>query len=112
MCELLHTVSANQTCNSTILLLGHAPLALNAQRPPITGVPRAQIGGPLSGGTRLRSQGWVMRRPASIQNNSGLLRKIQVRPKDLPIRSVAGECATETLRLLGGHSWSEGHGPT
>ena len=25
-----------------------------------------------------------------IQNNSGLLRKIQVRPKDLPIRSVAG----------------------
>ena len=25
MCELLHTVSANQTCNSTILLLGQAP---------------------------------------------------------------------------------------
>jgi len=49
MCELLHTVSANQTCNSTILLLEQAPLALNAQRPPITGVPGAQIGGPLWG---------------------------------------------------------------
>ena len=90
MCELLHTASANQTCDNMILLLEQAPLALNAQRPPITGVPGAQIGGPLSGGTRLRSQGRVVRRPASIQNNSGLLRKIQVCPKDLPIRSVAG----------------------
>jgi len=26
----------------------------------------------------------------SIQNNSGLLRKFQVCPKDLPVRSVAG----------------------
>src|SRR5262249_43836574 len=34
MCELLHTASANQTCDSTILLLEQAPLALNAQRPP------------------------------------------------------------------------------
>jgi hypothetical protein len=42
------------------------------------------------GGTRLRFQGWVVRRPASIQNNSGLFRKIQVCPKDLPIRSIAG----------------------
>ena len=30
------------------------------------------------------------REPTSIQNNSGLLRKIQVYPKDLPVRSVAG----------------------
>jgi hypothetical protein len=67
MCELLHTVSANQTCNSTIPLLGQAPLALNAQRPPITGVPGAQIGSPLWGGTRLCSQGRVVPRPASIQ---------------------------------------------
>jgi hypothetical protein len=37
MCELLHTASANQTCDSTILLWEQAPLALNAQRPPITG---------------------------------------------------------------------------
>jgi hypothetical protein len=29
-------------------------------------------------------------RPSPIQNNSGLLRTIQVCPKDLPIRSVAG----------------------
>src|SRR5262245_6318146 len=49
MCELLHTTSANQTCDSTILLLEQAPLALNALRPPITGVPGAQIGGPLCG---------------------------------------------------------------
>src|SRR5215831_1645734 len=41
MCELLHTASANQTCDSTILLWEQAPLALNAQRPPITGVPGA-----------------------------------------------------------------------
>ena len=39
MCELLHTVSANQTCNSTILLLGQARVALNVQRPPITDRP-------------------------------------------------------------------------
>jgi hypothetical protein len=39
MCELLHTVSANQTCNGTSLLLRQAPLALNAQRSPIPGVP-------------------------------------------------------------------------
>src|SRR5215471_6327497 len=48
MCELLHTASANQTCDSTILLWEQAPLALNAQRPPITGVP----GAPALGGTR------------------------------------------------------------
>jgi hypothetical protein len=82
--------------------LGRAALALNARRPPITGGPgpfiklrrvliNAQIGGPLSGQTRLRrAQGRVVRRPTSIQNNSGLLRPIQVCPKDLPIRSVAG----------------------
>src|SRR5262249_60603106 len=49
MCELLHTASANQTCDSTILLLEQAPLALSALRPPITGVPGVQIGGPLCG---------------------------------------------------------------
>src|SRR5215471_12028991 len=48
MCELLHTASANQTCDSTILLWEQAPLALNAQRPPITGVP----GAPALGGIR------------------------------------------------------------
>src|SRR5215831_113681 len=78
MCELLHTASANQTCDGTILLWEQAPLVLNAQRPPITGVPGAQIGGPLSGGTRLRSQGRVVRRPPRF-------RTIHVRPKDLPV---------------------------
>src|SRR5215471_15790571 len=48
MCELLHTASANQACDSTILLWEQAPLALNAQRPPITGVP----GAPAFGGIR------------------------------------------------------------
>ena len=80
MCELLHTASANQTCDSTILLWEQAPLALNAQRPPITGVP----GAPAFGGIRPALSGSVVRRTASIQNNSGLLRKIQVCPKDLP----------------------------
>src|SRR5262245_23504065 len=39
MCELLHTVSANQTCSSVDPSFGAGPLALNAQRPPITDVP-------------------------------------------------------------------------
>src|SRR6516165_9239145 len=45
-----------------------------------------QIGGPLSGQTRLRCP----REPTSIQNDSGLLRPIHVCPMDLAIRSVAG----------------------
>jgi len=40
MCELLHTVSANQTCSSVDRA---GPLALNAQRPPITGVPGVRL---------------------------------------------------------------------
>ena len=54
------------------------------------------------GGTRLRSQGRVVRRPASIQNNSGLPQRL-ARPfgSRLSVRQ-------ETLRLLGSHSWEEG----
>jgi len=40
MCELLHTASANQTCSSVDRA---GPLALNAQRPPITGVPGVRL---------------------------------------------------------------------
>src|SRR5262249_502401 len=83
MCELLHTASANQACDSTILLWEQAPLALNGQTPPITGVRGARMGGPLWGGAPLRSQGGVARRPASIQNNSGL-------PQGLAGFAVAG----------------------
>src|SRR5262249_58597951 len=54
-----------------------------------------QIGGPLSGQTRLRCP----REPTSIQNDSGLLRPIHVCPLDLPIRSVAGSaCGRPTAR--------------
>jgi hypothetical protein len=100
MCELLHTVSANQTCSSVDPSFGAGPLALNAQRPPITGVPGAFIalGGhslthrlevhfPGKPGCAASGSG---REPTSIQNDSGLLRPIQVCPMDLPIRSVAG----------------------
>ena len=72
MCELLHTGSANQACDSTILSLGTGPGRAECAETVDNWVPGAQIGGPLSGGTRLRSQGRVVRRPASIQNISGL----------------------------------------
>jgi ABC transporter substrate binding protein len=107
MCELLHTASANQTCDSTILLWEQAPLGLNAQRPPITGVPGAQIGGPFSGETRLRTQGRAAARLDSeqfncVQKNSGLPQGL-ARPlgSRLSVRQ-------ETPRLLGSHSWEEG----
>jgi len=73
MCELLHTVSANQTCSSAILLLGCSLLALNAHR--FRGNPAA-------------------RRSASGREAAHLdleqFRTIQVCPKDLPIRLVVG----------------------
>src|SRR5215475_6556456 len=113
MCELLHTASANQTCDSTILLWEQAPLGLNAQRPPITGVPGAQIGGPFSGGNPPSHSG--LGRAAArldseqfkcVQKNSGL-------PQG-PARPLGSRLSVrqETPRLLGSHSWEEGQGPT
>src|SRR5262245_11082061 len=119
MCELLHTVSANQTCSSVDPSFGAGPLALNAQRPPITWCSRtihcvrrvlinAQIGRPLSGQTRLRRVGVGLRAHLdseqfrSAQKNSGLPQGL-ARPlgSRLSVRQ-------ETLRLLGSHSWEEG----
>ena len=50
------------------------PLALNAQRPPITDGPGAQIGGPLWGEPRLHSQGRVVdsERFETFERNQGL----------------------------------------
>src|SRR5262245_59531174 len=119
MCELLHTVSANQTCSSVDPSFGAGPLALNAQRPPITWCSRtihcvrrvlinAQIGRPLSGQTRLRRVGVGLRAHLdseqfrSVQKTSGLTQGL-ARPlgSRLSVRQ-------ETLRLLGSHSWEEG----
>src|SRR5262245_45549605 len=98
MCELLHTVSANQTCNSTILLFGRGPLALNAQRPPITGVPHAQIGGPLSAGTRLRSQGRSCGGPRRFRTIQVCSEKFRPAPRPCPSARWQAERAAETLR--------------
>jgi len=73
MCELFHTVSANRACSSAILLLGCSLLALNAHR--FRGNPAAR---------RLGSG----REAAHLDLEQ--FRTIQVCPKDLPIRLMAG----------------------
>src|SRR5262245_53845719 len=89
ICELLQTAIVAQICDSTILLFEQAPLALISLIPPITGVPGAQIGGPLCGepacalrvgraAARLDSEQF-----RSAQKNSGL-------PQGLAHRSVGG----------------------
>src|SRR5499433_2628367 len=79
------------------------------KRPPITGVPGAQIGGPLSGGNppALSGSGRAAARLDSEQFRSA--QKISGLPQGLA-RPFGSRLSVrqETLRLLGSHSWEEG----
>src|SRR5262249_38263675 len=108
MCELLHTVSANQTCSSVDLFWGGPARAECTETADNwCSRPFIELGGySLTHRLEGHFQGkpgcaapGSAREPTSIQNDSGLLRPIHVCPMALPIRSVAGSaCGRPTAR--------------